>query len=253
MSRVLRPLSDEVRLADHKARDHVAVAVDVLGGGVDDHVGPELQRLLQVGGGEGVVHDHADGGIVGVGDLRDLRDIHDLQRRVAGGLEVDDLRLRGQRGLDGLEIGEVGEGHLDAELGHAVLEQREGAAVERVGGEDLVAAHDARPKRGGDGAHAGGRAERGLAALEGRDLLLNGVDGGVGKPGVDVARLLSGKASAALLDGIELKGRGLIDGHGQRAGGVGVLADMDLLRRKSAFAQVFHEESLSFLLIFCMF
>ena len=172
-------LIDEVRLADHKARDHVAVAVDVLGGGVDDHVGPELQRLLQVGGGEGVVHDHADGGVVGVGDLRDLRDIHDLQRRVAGGLEIDDLRLRGQRRLDGLEIGEVGERHLDAELAHAVLKQREGAAVERVGGEDLVAAHDACPQRGGDGAHAGGRAERGLAALEGRDLLLNGVDGGV--------------------------------------------------------------------------
>ena len=37
---------------------HVGVAVDVLGGGVDHHVGTKGQGLLQQGGEEGVVHHH---------------------------------------------------------------------------------------------------------------------------------------------------------------------------------------------------
>ena len=42
------------------AADAVAVPVEVLGGAVDDEVGAELDRLLHVGAGEGVVDDERD-------------------------------------------------------------------------------------------------------------------------------------------------------------------------------------------------
>ena len=43
---------------DHGTADHVGVAADVLGGGVDDHVGAVCERMLQYRGCEGVVHHH---------------------------------------------------------------------------------------------------------------------------------------------------------------------------------------------------
>src|SRR2546425_633556 len=45
---------------DKGAADHVAVAADVLGGGVEDDVGAELERALEDGRGEGVVHEDRD-------------------------------------------------------------------------------------------------------------------------------------------------------------------------------------------------
>ena len=43
---------------EHRAADHVGVAVQVLGGGVADQVDAQLERPLEEGGREGVV-DHA--------------------------------------------------------------------------------------------------------------------------------------------------------------------------------------------------
>ena len=52
---------------EHHAAEAAALAVDVLGGGVDHDVGAELQRLLQQGRGEHVVDDDE-----GAGCVRDL-------------------------------------------------------------------------------------------------------------------------------------------------------------------------------------
>ena len=150
--------TNKVCLADHKARNHVAVAVEVLGGGVDDHIGPKLQRLLEIRRGEGVVHDDPDGGVIAVGDGRDGGDVHHLQGGVAGGFEIDDFCFLRQSGFHRIQIRKVDKSGLDAELGHAVVHQREGAAVERVGGDDLVTADNRGPEGGRNRAHACGGA-----------------------------------------------------------------------------------------------
>ena len=239
-------LIDEVCLADHEARDHVAVAVEVLGGGVDDHVGAQLQRLLEIGGGKGVVHNDPDRGVIAVGDGRDGGDVHHLQRGVAGGFEIDDFCLLRQSGLHGLQIGKVDEGRLHAEFGHAVVHQREGAAVERVGGDDLVPADNRGPEGGRNRAHARGRAQSGFPALQGGDLFLGHVHGGVGQTGVDEARFLSGKASAAFFDGGKLKGGGLVDRRGQSTCRVFMFSGVNLFGGKSACFKINHDTETPF-------
>ena len=175
--------TDKVGLAHHKARDHVAVAVQVLGSRVHHHVGAQRQRILQSGRSEGVVAHHLDGGVIAVGDLCHGGDIGDLQVGVGGGLQI-----------------------------HGA-----GAAVQGAVGHDVLACTGDGPQRGGNGAHTGSGGHAGLAALQRRHLILQHGDGGVAQTGVDVAALLTGKAAAALLTAVEHEGRGLIDGGSQRA------------------------------------
>ena len=49
---------------EHRAAEHAALAVDMLGAGIDDHIRAELQRLLQQRGREHVVHHHDRAGCV---------------------------------------------------------------------------------------------------------------------------------------------------------------------------------------------
>ena len=237
---------DEVCLADHEARNHIAVAVEVLGGGVDDHIGAELQRLLEIRRGEGVVHDDPDGGVEAVGNGRNGGDVHHLQGGIAGGFEIDDFCLLRQSGFHGVQIGKVDEGRLHAELGHAVVHQREGAAVERVGGDDLITADNRGPERGRNRAHACGGAQRGFPAFQGGDLFLGDVHRGVGETGIDETRFLTGKASAAFLNGSKLKGGGLVDRRGQSTCRVLVFSGVNLFGGKSAFFKINHDTETPF-------
>ena len=82
---------------DHRAADHVRVAADVLGGGVDDHVGAVCERMLQYRGCEGVVHDHF--GAVRVRHGRGGGDVGDVEQRVGRGFHPDvRVLLLGERG-----------------------------------------------------------------------------------------------------------------------------------------------------------
>ena len=99
------PLGERVVARHRRAADHVGVAVQVLGRRVDDEVGPELQRPLEVRGGEGVVDDRD--GAARAGQLRHRRDVGDLEERVGGALDPDEPR-RGLEGpLHGREVGHV--------------------------------------------------------------------------------------------------------------------------------------------------
>ena len=62
-----QPLDVIVAHGHHDAADAVAVTVEKLGGAVDDEVGAELDRTLDVGAGERVVDDHE--GLVCVSDV----------------------------------------------------------------------------------------------------------------------------------------------------------------------------------------
>ena len=239
-------LADKLSVGDDEARNDVAVAVDVLGSAVDDHVSTQAQGLLDVGRAEGVIHDHADVLVELVSELSDLSNVNNFQSGVAGGLQIDDLGLLGQSGFHGSEIGEVHELHADAELGHAMVQQSEGAAIQCVAGNDLVAALNGAPQSGGDSAHAGSGSQSSLAAFESRQLLLDLGQRGVGQTRVDVALFLTGEAGAALLHGIKLEGRGLINRGTQCADTVVVLTGVNLTSSE-AHVLAIHNKCLPFL------
>jgi hypothetical protein len=92
---------------DHRAADHVAVPVQVLGGRVDNEVRAERQRLLPGRRQESIVdHDQGAGGVRLGGDGRD---VGDAQQRVARRLDPHHCRRLRQRRRDRGLIAEVDE------------------------------------------------------------------------------------------------------------------------------------------------
>ena len=174
---------------DDDAGDRGAVAAEVLRRGVHDDVGAPLDRADEEGRRDGVVDDERHAVLVGEGG--DGLDVEDLGLRVGDRLAEEQLGVGADRGAPRVDRGRVlDEAHLDAEARQRVLQQVEGAAVERGGGDDVVA-------RLGDVEHGErlGRLARGDeqgadAALERGDALLDDVGRRVHQPGVDVAELL---------------------------------------------------------------
>ena len=192
-------LIDEFRLADDKARDNVAVTVDVFGRAVNNNIRAEIEGALEIGRAERVVNDDFDILVESVGGVRNGLYVNDLHGGVAGSLKVDDLRLIGEGSLERVNVVHVDKRYLNTELGDLLGEEGKGAAVESLIRDDLITGDDAAIERGGDGTHAGGGGHCGFAVFEGGYLLLNGVGGGVCGTGVYVSGLSAGKSGAALL------------------------------------------------------
>ena len=204
----------------HGTADHVGVAADVLGGGVDHHIGAIGQRVLKGGRGEGVVD--SDLGAVLVGDFGGGRDVGDVEQRVGRSLDPHILVvLGGQCGFHGFQIGDVH--HVEAHTPrHEHLgEQAVGAAVHIVAEQDVVAGLDGGAQQHVDGGQARGEAQRVLAAFHGGELLVEACASGVDGAGVVVA---SPEAQHAIL----LESGGGEDRRDDRTGGrVGLLAGVD--------------------------
>jgi hypothetical protein len=133
-----QPGAEVVVRGDQRAADDVRVPAHVLGGRVHDHVGAERERLLQVGGGEGVVHDQQRPRVVR--HLGERGDVADAEQRVGRRLHPDDpglARLHG--GAHGLDRGQVRRRPVDAPALVDLGEEPEGAAVRVVGDDDVVA------------------------------------------------------------------------------------------------------------------
>lgn len=152
-----------------------------------------------------------------MGDVRHGSDIGDLQVGVGGRLQIDGAGVGLQRCPHRVQIGGVHKADLHAVAGHAVVQQGEGAAIQRAVSHDVLPGAGHRPQGGGNGAHAGGGGNAGLAVFQRGDLGLQHGGGGIAQTGVDVAALLPGKAAPALLAAVKDEGGGLEDGGGQRA------------------------------------
>ena len=105
----------------------------------------------------------------------------------------------------------------DAEARQRVRQQVDGAAIERRGGDDVIAG--AEQRRDGDvhRRHAARRAHRADAALQRRQALLEHRRRRIRDPAVDVARPLQVEQRRGLIGIVEDVGRRLIDRHGARA------------------------------------
>src|SRR5699024_10702940 len=194
-------------IGHHEATDHIGVSTDVLGGGVQHGVGTERQRLLQVGGGEGVVHHE-----LGVGALSCLGyglDVGDGQCRVGGGLHPDQLGVIADGGLDLIDVGGVHHGGFHTPGDKDGVDEPEGATVGVVAQDDVVARLEQDAEQDVGGRHAGGEGTTVLGTLEGGDGLLQHGDGGVTHTGVFIT-------TAQLIGAVLREGGGGVDRDGDR-------------------------------------
>ena len=188
------------------------VAVHILGGGVDDDVGTEIEGTAEHRRGEGVVHDQRQAVTMGQG--RDAFDIQHVHGRIGQGLAEHGPGV----GADGLfDLGVIGplihEGHFDAHFFQRHGEQIEGAAVDAGHADHMVAA----PGQVEDGDKVGSLPRRGAqgadATFQSRDLLLHGVHRGVAQTGVEKAGSFQVKKLGHFGRGVISKGRALHDGQ----------------------------------------
>ena len=171
-------LGQPVRRRSRPAAQDVGVAAEVLGGRVDDDVGPEPQRLLQVRRGQRVV-DHRPGAPL-PGQRRHGGDVDDLEAGVRRALHPHHAGLVPPGGVDGRGVGQVGgRERKPAVLPHPA-QQAVGAAVDVPGDHEVVAGTQ-EPEDGvlgGDSAAeaeaVGGALQRGDAALQCRPGRVSG-------------------------------------------------------------------------------
>ena len=105
------------------------MAADELGGRVHHDVGAVLERVAQVGAGQGVVHDEGD--LVLVRDGRHPGKVEDVSLGIAYGLGLDRLGVGPEGRPPCVQVvGVIHEGDLDAQLGQRVAEEAVGPAVE---------------------------------------------------------------------------------------------------------------------------
>ncbi|MCW0450367.1 hypothetical protein NB706_003201 [Xanthomonas sacchari] len=203
---------------DHRAADHVAVAVDVLGGGVDHQVGAEGDRGLQRRRQEGVVDHRQRAGLVRGVD--DEAQVGDAQQRVGRGLDQHQLRRLRQRIGQRARIGQVGGDQFEVALLRQRVEQAPATAVRVVRHHQLVAWLQQRIEHQVDRAHAGGGDHAAGAAFQFRQRFAEQVAGGVAAAGVVVLALVA--------EAVEAEVRRQHDRRGHRTvGGIAVDAGAD--------------------------
>ena len=161
---------------DQGAAQHVAVAAQVLGGGVQNDVGTEGERPLQGGSREGAVDEEAGTG--GVNSVGEPGEIENLELRVGRRFGPDERRAGGQGGADRALVGEVREDRLHPPARQEVERQLANAGVE-VGVEEDACADGKRLQKRRCSGHAGGEGERRGAAIERRQRFFEAVLGGI--------------------------------------------------------------------------
>jgi hypothetical protein len=192
------------------------VAADVLGGGIDHDGRAVIQRAAEQGRG-GVVHDQRNA--QAAPNSGDLRDGEHGQLGIGQGLGVVGAGARIGGAAEGLRVRGIDEAHFDALTAQGVGEQVPGAAVEVRGADDVVACVGQILNREGRRRLARAHGQRRRAALQGRDALLQDIDGRVSDAGVDIPEFLEREQVGRMLGVAELIGGRLINRRSHRAGG----------------------------------
>ena len=205
--------------------DGVRVAVQVFRRGVDDDVGAEKERFLEVRRRKRVVDDEADLRAPVrrrlPGDPRKRREIGDLHRRVRRRLDEDHPGPGADRLPDGVEIRGVDVVEEDAEARENLREEAVRPAVGVAADDDVVTGRDEREHHRRDRRHARGEGVSRRSSLERREELLEGEARRVLRPCV----LVAGPRPAERLLHVR---RGLEDRDGDRPGdGLGLLPGVD--------------------------
>ena len=118
-------------------------------------------------------------------------EVEDVTLGITQRLGVEGLGVRADRATPRLEVvGIVHEGDLDPELGQRVVKEVVGAAIERGRRDDVATVLGQVQQRDGLGSLSARHGERGDAAFERRDAVLEDGLGGIHDAGVDVPEFL---------------------------------------------------------------
>ena len=192
------------------------MAAQVLGGAVHHDVGAEGERIAQIGAGHGVVDD--EGQAVLVRDAGDGLDVQHVDQRIAQRLAVHGAGVGADGAAEVVRVFRVDEGGLYAQAREADAELPDAAAVQRGGGDDVVAGLEDRQQRRHLRRHAGRAGQRGPAAFERSDALLQHRHRRIADAAVDVAEGLQVEQAGGVLGRVEHETGGLVDRRGARAG-----------------------------------
>jgi len=168
------------------------VTVDILGDTVDNDVGTEIERVLDVRGEESVVNNDEDTVLVGL--RNNSSDIDKAQGRVARTLDPDQTGIGGNVLAD-IDLDLWCEGHLDAVGLCDLSEVSVGTSVDIGDGDDMAAGSETLEDSGGGGG-TGGESEGVLGVLESSNSGLEVGTVGIGGSGVLI--LANGLANGGL-------------------------------------------------------
>ena len=217
-------LLDEGGRSRHRARDHIAVAVEVLGGAGDDHVRPVLQRAEVDRAGEGPVHQEGEPELPR--HVGDGPQVHHPHQRIGRGLHEDRAGRLPYRLAPLAGMLRVGIRHLHPQPGQLLVEEPAGPAVDPAAADEMFPGTEHGDVGQRRRAHAAGAEERLLGPLQlgvlrrQRDLV-----GGVAVPGIEDLFLRPDRVGvgAALNDGrgdgspVGAAARRAVDGRGGEA------------------------------------
>jgi len=142
-------------------------------------------------------------GPVPLGDRADGGNIDQAHVRIGRGFEIDDLGLVRDRRFQCQGIGQVNMRDRDAKAAESMLEEGEGAAIQRLVCDQLVTGAQKAPQDRRDRAHAGGHGDGCLATFQRRHALFEQLGRRIGDAGIDMARRFARKPGAALFSGFE--------------------------------------------------
>ena len=175
----------------HHAHQHVGVAAQVFGGRVEHDVAAHIQRLLQIGRGEGVVDAHQRAGGFGFG--RQNGDVHQPQQRVGRRFQPHQLHVFvfRQRLIQIGRVGEVGKHHVHAPGRVHFGEQIVAAAVDVADGNNRVARAQKGAEHAVDARHAAAEGEARRAVFQRGHRVFQHLARRVGQAGVAEGNLLA--------------------------------------------------------------
>ena len=182
---------DVLLIAQDRPAEDAALAVDVLGAGVDHHVDAQWQALLQQRSGEDVVQQHlCPGGMRHLGYRRDIdQGLHRVRRR----LKEDRRRGFAQRLLPLVKVGAVDEDGLHPPARQDLVAHHEAGTEKAAAGHQSVTRAQQCAQSGEYRGHSRGRREACLGALDQTQSLLEHRDGGISVAGVDEPVDLTGE------------------------------------------------------------
>ena len=178
---------------DHDTAKSGSVSAEPLGEGVDDDVGSVIEGVGEVGRGAGGVDNERKA--VGLGDLADGVEVGDFERGIRDGFAKKGARFFIDRVGELLGILGVDEADFDPESRKDVLELGVAAAVEILGGDDVVACFREVDDGIENGCGAGrvSQSRHFVSAFEKADALLEHIGGGIHEAGVNITQLFKCK------------------------------------------------------------
>ena len=230
---------------DNDAAHYVGVAVDELGNGVQHHIGAQVERILQIGTAESVVHHKQKAFFVS--QFCTCFDVGYAHRWVGRRFDVQHFCVGTYGGFDVIDVFGFHVRGFHTETRHVSFYHGARSSVNGVGGNHVVAGVEVGHVNGAYSAHSRGESHGAIAVLQLCHLTLQGGDGGVADTGVNVAVFLSCKAGGAVLGTLETECGCLINRHSGGAVFVVVAASVYQFGVESEILGVFH----CYFIIFC--